>query len=221
MLYRTHQKLTGFTLIELLVVVTVLGLLVAIGLVAWRGVDDRAFNTRVQHDVFAFKTGFELYAATEKRYPSVPQTGNYCLGTGGLTGAEMNTRFGTSLPATITAQGVTATSYFCRDLTSPGLRHAIYPPLSRDLNSVMSVNKPNDNADYLVTPTSGGVYVSYSNDTNLNRPTIRALFAGGTCPSGLVNEWTNGKVAVCSVTLQKGYPVTLTGEAWPYSTASS
>ncbi len=218
MLRRVEQKL-GFTIVELMVIIIVIGILAAMGAMYWHGVQERAFNSRIQHDMTTYESAFKLYASQEKEYPAVPALGRYCLGTSGLTGAEVNATTGSSLPTSTTAGGVTATSYFCRDLSSVATRHAAYPPLSRDLASVASVSQGSDHAKYLVDHDTGGVFVDYSGSASATTIGIFGFIKGTDCPSGTLPEWADpsGSKALCKIILDKTYPADYTGEAWPYA----
>lgn len=218
MLYPSDKKL-GFTIVELIVVIVLIGILAAIGAIYWSGVQERAFNSRIQHEMTAYKNAFELYASQEKSYPSVPALGRYCLGTSGLTGAEVNASTGSSLPTSTTAGGVTDTSYFCRDLSSTATRHASYPPLSRDIASVASVNQSSEHREYLVDPNTGGVFVDYRGNSSATTITIFGFIKGTECPDGTVDEWQDpsGSKALCKIVLDKTFPATYTGESWPFA----
>ncbi|QHN42578.1 prepilin-type N-terminal cleavage/methylation domain-containing protein [Candidatus Mycosynbacter amalyticus] len=218
MLHRTRQKLAGFTLVEILVVVMMIALLVTIGIVAWRGVDDRAFNSQVVHAMTSYRDAFALYASQEKQYPAVPQSGSYCLHFGGLTGAEVNSRWGTSRPTSITAQSVTETSYFCRDFVESTTVHASYPPLTKAIDSVLSVKLPGDNSTYLANTYSGGVWARYSGTAAASSIAIYGYFSGKTCPSGTTLSWNDDRKSICFINLSRSYPVTYTAESWGWPT---
>ena len=63
-------KQTGFTIVELLIVIVVIGILAAITIVAYNGVQARAFNIRVQSDVKNVEKIVEAYKAINGSYPS-------------------------------------------------------------------------------------------------------------------------------------------------------
>lgn len=63
-------KQTGFTIAELLIVIVVIGILAAITIVAYNGVQNRAFNIRVQSDIKNVQRLVEAYKAVNDTYPS-------------------------------------------------------------------------------------------------------------------------------------------------------
>ena len=95
---QTHKYgKSGFTIVELLIVIIVIGILAAIVIVAYNGIQTQANNTAKISELKALKKLFEVYKAKEGVYPSQnlatstsPTTnpaGNtfpvgYCLGTG-------------------------------------------------------------------------------------------------------------------------------------------
>jgi prepilin-type N-terminal cleavage/methylation domain-containing protein len=64
------KKQTGFTIVELLIVIVVIGILAAITIVAYNGVQARAFNIRVQSDIKNVQKIVEAYNAINGTYPS-------------------------------------------------------------------------------------------------------------------------------------------------------
>jgi len=55
---------SGFTIVELLIVIVVIGILAAIVIVAYNGVQNRAYDTTVQSDMVAMAKKIELQAVT-------------------------------------------------------------------------------------------------------------------------------------------------------------
>lgn len=95
MLFRNRQA--GFTIVELLIVIVVIGILVAIVVVAYTGITTQANNTGKITELKALAKLYEAYKAREGIYPrqelatSTPPTANpadssivfgYCIGTG-------------------------------------------------------------------------------------------------------------------------------------------
>lgn len=84
----------GFTVIELLIAITIVGILAALTLVAYNGVQDRAQNAERITELKAWKNTFETYGAKNGQYPdpgpissptnvdSRDGSYGYCLGSG-------------------------------------------------------------------------------------------------------------------------------------------
>lgn len=66
----THNKKHGFTIVELLIVIVVIGILAAITIVAYNGIQNRASDTRSQSDIKNVYTLIEKYAAETGAYPN-------------------------------------------------------------------------------------------------------------------------------------------------------
>ncbi|MDB5186864.1 MAG: Type secretion system protein [Candidatus Saccharibacteria bacterium] len=66
----TKQTQKGFTIVELLIVIVVIGILAAITIVAFNGVQDRSNDARRQSDIKNVHTIVEKYAADNGSYPS-------------------------------------------------------------------------------------------------------------------------------------------------------
>lgn len=64
------QKTRGFTIIELLVVIAVIGILAAIVIVAYNGVNQKARDSRRSSDIRAITEALERYYLDEGQYPS-------------------------------------------------------------------------------------------------------------------------------------------------------
>jgi len=70
---RAKQK--GFTIVELLIVIVVIGILAAITIVAYNGIQDRSKFTRARSDFNAMQKGLEMYKANYGGYPLTPSDG--------------------------------------------------------------------------------------------------------------------------------------------------
>jgi len=78
MVYRGLKHSRGFTIVELLIVIVVIGILAAITIVAYNGIQTRARNAQVIAGVNVYKKAIELYNVDNGSYPLT--TG--CLGAG-------------------------------------------------------------------------------------------------------------------------------------------
>ena len=67
-----HTKQTGFTIVELLIVIVVIGILAAITIVAYNGVQNKASDVSVQSDLSDLSKKIELFAIDNDRYPRGP-----------------------------------------------------------------------------------------------------------------------------------------------------
>lgn len=79
----TNRK--GFTLIELLVVISIIGILIALSLVALQGARAAGRDARRKGDLEQVRTALEVYRADCSAYPA---TGGLAFGSGGLSGTS-------------------------------------------------------------------------------------------------------------------------------------
>ena len=70
-LKNTKQK--GFTIVELLIVIVVIGILAAISIVAYNGIQNRARDTTVKNSASQIKTKIESWNSIKGAYPTVAQ----------------------------------------------------------------------------------------------------------------------------------------------------
>jgi prepilin-type N-terminal cleavage/methylation domain-containing protein len=71
MLTRTQYKQqSGFTIVELLIVIVVIGILAAITIVAYNGIQNRAYDAAVQSDIDNVVKELRLYEASNGYYPA-------------------------------------------------------------------------------------------------------------------------------------------------------
>ena len=70
------KRQTGFTIVELLIVIVVIGILAAITIVAFNGIQSRARDTERATDMSNIKKKLELFHAQNGYYPSSAQVTN-------------------------------------------------------------------------------------------------------------------------------------------------
>ena len=66
---KTTQAQRGFTLVEIMIVVTIIGLLAAMSIPAFKRVRNRAQASRVANDFRIFTDAFQMYALENGTYP--------------------------------------------------------------------------------------------------------------------------------------------------------
>lgn len=72
-----RQNQRGFTIVELLIVIVVIGILAAITIVAYNGVQQKAENTKTVNSVGGYVSALNLYAVDNSSYPNYAYP---CLG---------------------------------------------------------------------------------------------------------------------------------------------
>jgi len=81
-MWAKQKRKSGFTIVELLIVIVVIGILAAITIVSFNGVQAKAQNTASIDAASKYKRILMAYAAQNGQYPSGSQSVGYCLGTG-------------------------------------------------------------------------------------------------------------------------------------------
>lgn len=105
------RRLPGFTIVELLIVIVVIGILAAISIVAYNGIQDRASDTAIQSDILGMAKKIQLDAVDRGEFIEGGSTqGDSTLFTG-FTFAPAKSAYQTS-------SGVNL--HYCRGLNSSG-----------------------------------------------------------------------------------------------------
>jgi prepilin-type N-terminal cleavage/methylation domain-containing protein len=82
------RRQTGFTIVELLIVIVVIGILAALVLNSFQGVQARARDTERRTDVNAVATQLEVYYNDKNGYPTGTDVSNTTWQTANLKGAD-------------------------------------------------------------------------------------------------------------------------------------
>jgi prepilin-type N-terminal cleavage/methylation domain-containing protein len=88
------QKRAGFTIVELLIVIVVIGILAAIAIVAYNGVQSRAKQAKIQSDLSNVQKLVESYYAINGTYPITATALNIDWGTN-TARSDANCSYGT------------------------------------------------------------------------------------------------------------------------------
>lgn len=171
----------GFTIVELLIVIVVIGILAAITIVAYNGIQSRAQNTTRINELRNWQKIFETYRAQEGHYPEMAD-GQYCLGNGFLVGGNGERR--------------------CRDYEATGdtsVRESDNAALMAEIRKVATPPRPSN----IPAKETLGPYVDYAGNTI----TLFAWIKGGQndCPDGTTYGWADGSGnrVGCVIELQK------------------
>lgn len=175
-----RKTIKGFTIVELLIVIVVIGILAAIVIVAYNGIQKRAMNTGRMSELKSWQKSFEAYKATYGQYPDLTNDG-YCLGTGFPSGK-------------------------CRNYTQPvgSVTHAENTTLVSELAKITST--PSGNRAGLGSAVIGP-FVVYNTSTVVLYGIFEG--SGSDCPQGTTFDYagTAGSAAVpivqCIITLTK------------------
>lgn len=176
------KKQTGFTIVELLIVIVVIGILAAITIVAFNGIQDRAKNTSRINELAAWQKMFELYRAENGNFPAQANA-QYCLGYGFPTGSNSG--------------GVAR----CRDYN--GTSTSAIPESTND-SLMTELKKVGSLPSGLREPVNGtvGPYITYET----TYITLQTIIKGAPtdCPTPTRSSWTdnNGRT-ICYVTLTR------------------
>jgi len=74
-----RKTISGFTVVELLIIITVIGILAAISVVAYNGIQKSSRNATRLAELKGWQKTFQTYKSRNGTYPDVTAT-DYCLG---------------------------------------------------------------------------------------------------------------------------------------------
>lgn len=145
------QHKQGFTIVELLIVIVVIGILAAITIVAFNGIQERSKNTQTVNAVAAYVKLIKLYKVDEGTHPDIHSV---CLGTG-YPGGECRAGWGESSTFNETMLG----NYMKGTPPAPDYTEMYY---SAGLPSVQGAWYDYQSGSY--NPTGGGIGVMLLGD---------------------------------------------------------
>ncbi len=147
------QKQQGFTIVELLIVIVVIGILAALVITTFTGIQQRARNTERQTDVKAIHGQVEAYYAQNGRYPTLNNMNDTGFRTANMKGLDVDALKDPKGTAG-TLAGAAAANVYSYDVQRAGG------------GTCDNADGGNDCAQYTLTATNegGGTYTK----TNLN-----------------------------------------------------
>ncbi|RYF28788.1 MAG: prepilin-type N-terminal cleavage/methylation domain-containing protein [Chloroflexi bacterium] len=172
----------GFTIVELLIVIVVIGILAAITIVSFNGVQKRAANTARETELRSWQKVFEVYkAANNGVYPG-PATGAECLGENFPVGSGGVRR--------------------CRSLSDDAYSYQQTANAATMTQIKTIANLPNSSR----TPVGAfiGPFAFYDTSIITLVGVFSAQDAASSCPSGLTYTPSgNADVAACTIILTR------------------
>lgn len=163
----------GFTIVELLIVIVVIGILAAIVIVAFNGVQNRAQNSSRLAEMKSWQKLFEGYKAVNGNMP-VSSSGYYCLGTG-----FPSTPGGGNVPR-------------CRNYNDASSANSYLETTGSVIISALSTVGTIPESDKVPLDSIVGPYLQYAAGTG---GYITGWFRGSSsaeCPAGTTFGWTDG-----------------------------
>lgn len=83
------KKNRGFTIVELLIVIVVIGILAALVIVTYNGIQQKARDTERKTDIKALQGHFEAYWADNAKYPTLAQANDSTFRTNNFKGLDL------------------------------------------------------------------------------------------------------------------------------------
>ncbi len=105
------QKQQGFTIVELLIVIVVIGILAALVITTFTGIQQRARNTERQTDIKAIHSQVEAYYAQNGRYPTLANLNSATFRNDNMKGLDEDALRDPKGTAATLVNGATANAY--------------------------------------------------------------------------------------------------------------
>jgi|GEM_PF-1326831 len=201
----------GFTIVELLIVIVVIGILAAITLVAYNGVQASAYNVQIKSVVSSYRQSLLAYSSVNGSYPPVPSEATpsaddrVCLGTG-------------------YADHTNDAEPDCGNSGYPSIEYAPFNTALQSIVSLPIVSERTINTPYQATTFTGATFIREDGFTVSGQPNpyyIMYVLIGGNQPCGqnVVEEnsgadpfpsmkpsaqdwsWSDGSTTMCVVAM--------------------
>ena len=192
---RDHFTRRGFTIVELLIVIVIIGILGALVIVAYNGIQSRANNTQTLTSVNAQMKALRQYATDNGVWPPYAVTGYPCIGENYLAQNSFSTGQCGQVPGSCVSGGVS-----CTTTTNSTYTSDLRPYFNNTSIPTPSLQPVNYNGT-----NYRGAWVHANNATSTL--VIRYWLAGNvSCdsPGGIpgVKQYGDTNSAVCAVTMQ-------------------
>jgi prepilin-type N-terminal cleavage/methylation domain-containing protein len=212
------QRAKGFTIVELLIVIVVIGILAAVVIVAYNGIQVKAVTARTVQQGSSYNQALLAYKSVNNSYPPLqPNEGGACLGTGykDRDGDGVGDCGESAYPLTIdptfnnALKTILASLPIVNDATIPmpyqtstwvGMSYHYYPPNPSDSN-------PQNRLGFTVNGASNPNYIMYvvnGSNTNCSLSTLVVPDDSQSGwpkmkspPSGQNYSWSDGKTTAC------------------------
>jgi type II secretion system protein G len=141
------KKTSGFTIVELLIVIVVIGILAALVITTYNGIQQKARDTERKTDINAIHGQVEAYQAQNGKYPTLANVNDSAFRSANMKGLD---------PAALADPKNAASQQLCAAAAADCYAYAVLP--------AGCDNSATDCTSYTLTATleSGGTYVKQS-----------------------------------------------------------